>query len=78
MSNNDELGTQLILRHSDDQHTCVVADRQIVDGGHLMMNDIFHYYDGSFLMGTSLLKEKILPSVYLDPYGINLVIDEWS
>ena len=30
------------------------------------------------LMSTSLFNEKIFPLVYLDPYGVNLVIDEWS
>ena len=45
----------------------------MVDERHL----ISHYY-GSFLMSTSWLNEKILPLVYLDPYGFNMVIDEWS
>ena len=42
------------------------------------MDDIFHYYGGYFLMITSHLNEKYFPTPYLDPYGINLVIDEWS
>ena len=50
----------------------------MVDGGHIMMDDIFHYYDGSFFMSTSLLNENIFHLVYMDPYGVNLVIDEWS
>ena len=78
LSSSDELGAQLILRHSDDQHTCVAVDRQMVDGEHLMMDDIFHYYDGYFLMSTSHLNENFFPTSYLDHYGVNLVIDEWS
>ena len=46
----------------------------MVDERHL----IFHCYDGSFLMSTSLHNENMFPSLYLDPYGIKLVIDEWS
>ena len=43
-----------------------------------MRDAIFHYYDGYFLMSTSHLNEKFLPTSHLDPYGVNLVIDEWS
>ena len=46
LSKSDALGGQIILRHSDDQYTCLAVDRQMVDGGNLMMDDIFHYYDG--------------------------------
>lgn len=42
-----------------------------------MMDNISHYYDISFLMSTSQLNEKIFPIAYLEPYGFNLVIDEW-
>ena len=62
------------MEHPDDHSTCVVGDRQMVGERHL----ISHYYDGSFLLSTSQINEKIFPSVYLDPYGVNLVIDEWS
>ena len=74
LSNSDDLGAQPLLDHSNDHSTCVVGDRQMVDERHL----IFHCYDGYFLMNTSLLNENIFPSVYLDPYGFNMVIDEWS
>ena len=74
LRNNDELGGQLVLGNSNDQYTCVVLDRQMVDERHL----ISHYYDGSFLMSTSQLNKKFFPTTYLDPYGVNLVIDEWS
>ena len=50
----------------------------MVGGRHLMMDDISHYYDRSFLMSTSHLREEIFPIAYFDPYGFNLVIDEWS
>ena len=73
-SSSDELGAQLVLGHSDDQYTCVVLDKQMFDERHL----IFHCYDGSLLMSTSQLSKRIFPSVYLDPYGFNLVINEWS
>ena len=73
LSNGDELGAQTLLEHSSDHSTCVAGDRQMVDERHL----ISHYYDGSFLMSTSQLNEKILPSVCLDHYGFNMVIDEW-
>ena len=75
LSSSDELGAQLLLGNFDDHYTCVVADRKIVDGRHLMTNEISHYYDRSFLMSTSQLKEKILPTTYLQPYWFNLVID---
>ena len=39
---------------------------------------IFHYCDGSFLMSIAQLNEKTFLSTYLDPYGFNMVIDEWS
>ena len=74
LSSSDEFWGQPLLEHSNDLSTCIAEDRQMVDEKHL----IFHCYDGSFLMSTSLLNEKILPSVYLDPYGVNLVINEWS
>ena len=66
------------MEHSNAHPTFVALDRQIVDGRHIMIDDISHYYDGSFLMRTSQLKENIFPTTYLDPYGFNLVIDEWS
>ena len=50
----------------------------MVDGGNLMMDDIFHYDDGYFLMRTSHFDEKLLPTTYLDPYEVNMVINEWS
>ena len=62
------------MEHSNDHYTCVPKDSQMVDERHL----ISHYYDGYFLMGTSQLNENIFPSIYLDPYGSNMVIDEWS
>ena len=74
LRSSDELGAQPLLEHSNDHSTCVVGDRRMVDERHL----ISHYYDGSFLMSTSRLNDKSLPSKYLDPYGLNMVIDEWS
>ena len=76
LSSNHELGAQLLLEHSNDHSTWVALDRQLVDGRYLIMDDISHYYDRSFLMSTSKLKEKLLTTTYLEPYGFNLVIDE--
>ena len=50
LSSDDELGAQLLLGHSDDHYICVTLDKKMINGGHVMMNDIFHYYDGYFLM----------------------------
>ena len=73
LSSSDELGSQPVLQHSNDHYTFVAGDRHMVDDIHI----ISHYYDGSFLMSTSPLNEKTLPSAYLDPYGLNMVIYEW-
>ena len=77
LNNSDELGAQLLLGNYDDHYTCVTLDRQMIEGGQIMMNDIFHYYDGYFLMRTSHFDEKFFPTSYFDPYGANIVIDEW-
>ena len=74
ISSSDELGAQTLLEHSNDHYTCETWDRQMVDERHL----ISHYYDGYFLMSTSQLNKKFFPTTYLDPYGLKLVIDEWS
>ena len=76
LRSSDKLGAQLLLEHSNDLSTCIALDRQMVDGRHLMMDDISHYYDGSFLMRTSHLNEKIFPTTCLEPYGLNVFIDE--
>ena len=78
LSSNDELGGQLLLGHSDDHYTCVALDRHMVYERHIMIDNISHYYDRSFLMRTSKINENLFPTTYLEPYGFNLVIDEWS
>ena len=77
LSSSDELGAQPLLEHSNDLSTCIAGVRQIVDGGHLMRDDIFHYYDGHFLMITSHFDENFLPTPYLDPFGFHFFIGEW-
>ena len=55
LRNSDELGAQLIFGHSNDQYTCIAVNRQMVDGGHLMRDVIFHYHDGYFLLRSFCL-----------------------
>ena len=78
LSRSDELGAQLLLNNFDEHSTYVALERHMVDEIHLIMGNISHYYDMSFLMSTSRLNEKLFPTTYLEPYGFNLVIDEWS
>ena len=58
LSNNDELGAQILLEHPDDHYTFVTLDRQMIDERQL----IFHHGYGYFLMRISQLNENIFPS----------------
>ena len=74
LSNNDELGAQLLVEHSDGHCTCVTWEEQMIDESPL----IFQHCDGSYLLSIVQLYEENLLSAYLDPYGFNMVIDEVS
>ena len=56
LRSSDELGAQLFFENFDDRFTYEALDGQIVDGRNLVMDNIFHYRDGAFLMSISHLK----------------------
>ena len=75
-SSNDELGTQPLLEYSNDLPIYITKGEQIDDGGHIRMDNISHVCVGYFLMSPTHHDGRFLPTTYLGPYGINLVIEE--
>ena len=73
---SDEMRDPLFLGNSEGKFTHEALEGHMIDGRHLMMEIIFHYQDGVFLMSISQIKEEFLPTTCMEPYGFYWAIDE--
>ena len=60
----------------NDSFTHEAMEKNMVDGRHLEMGNLFPFQDDSFSMSISQLKEKILPAADPEPYWFWRAIDE--
>ena len=74
--NSEKKRTHSLWEQSYGSFTHEAMERQMIDGRHLEMGNIFPFQDDSFLMSISQFKEKFLPIADLEPHWFWKAIDE--